>query len=587
MITLDYKNSENVSAGIAQCWHSWNSQRTPVMELWSEIDAYLHATDTSSLQGGDHFDHKTHLPIVSELHEDLVAIVYSTLFPHEDWLGWKGFEVNTITQSMRNKMLSYIKQVHALNGFSKVMRQIVDDLIRYGNTFSMVRYVDKSDTEDEVYSTNYSGPEVQRISPYDIVFNPVATSFDKTPKIIKTLISLGEFTDLVKTLDSESALSEEEYKKIIKSRDGNSMDYTEYYKEAQFVPSGFGSMQEYYKSGYVEVLWFYGDILDEGECELHRNRCVAVVDRMYTLLDKKEADTKIYKGSWTPRPDNLWSQGPLDKVVGINYMINHRENGKNDAIDKFIYPDRAYVGDVEEIYDEVTGHTKYILPEGGSVQDIRPDSTVLTFDNQIVMHRDLARQSARLPQQLMGFKVAGEQTATEYQGLIDGAFRGFINKTSQFEEDVLQPTVAAEIKTALDNFTSIIKILEEDEEGILLTQSITKEDLEANGKLVPMGSRRFARQLQQIQGLNQLANTNLGQLVGQHLNTFQLAKVVEELYGFEKFGFVKKFADIDEQLARSKKEMLAEQEMVAESSQPTMFEEELEQSMGAGLEDEL
>ena len=101
MITLDYKNKESLAGGIAHCWHSWNSQRVPVMDLWAEIDSYLQATDTSSLEGGEHFDHKTHIPILGELHEDLIAIVYSTLFPHDDWLGWKGFEINAITQQIR------------------------------------------------------------------------------------------------------------------------------------------------------------------------------------------------------------------------------------------------------------------------------------------------------------------------------------------------------------------------------------------------------------------------------------------------------------------------------------------------------
>lgn len=577
MITLDYKNKESLAGGIAHCWHSWNSQRVPVMDLWAEIDSYLQATDTSSLEGGEHFDHKTHIPILGELHEDLIAIVYSTLFPHEDWLGWKGFEINAITKQIRNTMLSYIKQVHALNGFSKEMRQLVDDLIRYGNCFNMVHYIDKSVKDGDVFSSNYSGPANRRISPFDIVFNPTASSFVDTPKIIRSLVSLGEFHDLYKTADTETELSEEDYTAILEKRNGSTLDYSEQFKENQYIPSGFGSIQEYYNSGSVEILWFYGDIFDDTTSELHRNRCIAIVDRLYVFMDKEELNPKIFKGSWSPRPDNLWSQGPLDKVVGINYMINHRENGKNDAIDKFIYPDRAYVGDVEEIYDEVTGHTKYILPEGGSVQDIRPDSTVLTFDNQIMMHRDLARQSARLPQQLMGFKVAGEQTATEYQGLIDGAFRGFINKTTQFEEDVLEPSVAAELQVALDNFTSVIKILEEDEQGVLLTQKVTEDDLKSNGKLIPMGSKRFSRQLQQLQGLNQLANTNLGTIIGEHLDTFQLAKVVEELYGFDKFNFIKKFRAIDEQVEREKKSMLAEQEIVGEASQPTLLEEEMAQ----------
>ena len=212
------------------------------------------------------------------------------------------------------------------------------------------------------------------------------------------------------------------------------------------------------------------------------------------------------------------------------------------------------------------------MPEGGSVSDIRPDSTVLTFDNQIMMHRDLARTSARLPQQLAGFRTAGEKTATEVQSLNDGAFRGFINKVSQVEEDLLEPFVQAELRIAKENFSSIIKVLEEDEEGILLTTSITEEDLSANGKLIPHGSRRFSRQLQQLQGLTQLANTQIGQMVAPHINTYNLAKTVEELYGFDKFGFVNKFASIDEQMEMEERSMLAQQEMVQQSSEPTSLE---------------
>lgn len=546
------------------------------MELWAEIDGYLHATDTSMLEGGDNFDHKTHLPILSELHEDLLAIVYSTMFPHDDWLSWKGFEVNAITKALRGKVLSYIKQCHMLNGFSQEMRKVIDDLVRYGNCFVQAYYKNETVESEEGFETGYIGPAPRRISPYDIVFNPTASSFTKTPKIIRELISVGELMEFVDGIeDKDLVATDEQLKSLLQRRTGGSKDYTERYKEKQYIPQGFGSIEEYYKSGYVELLWFYGDIFDESELEVAKNRCIVVVDRDVTLLDKQENRPAIFKGGWTDRPDNLWSQGPLDKVVGINYMINHRENGKNDAIDKFIYPDRAYVGDVEEIYDEVTGHTKYIMPEGGSVNDIRPDATVLTFDNQIMMHRDLARTSARLPQQLAGFRTAGEKTATEVQSLNDGAFRGFINKVAQVEEDLLEPFVQAEIRIARNNYASIIKVLEEDEEGIMLTTEITEDDLSANGKLVPHGSRRFSRQLQQLQGLTQLANTNIAQLVGQHINTYNLAKTVEQLYGFGKYEFIQKFAVVDEQLDLEEKQMLAQQESVRQASEPTSMEMEM------------
>ena len=463
------------------------------------------------------------------------------------------------------------------------MRKVVDDLVRYGNCFIQAYY--KNDTvESEMgYTTGYSGPAGKRISPYDIVFNPTATEFKKTPKIIRSVISVGELVEFVESISEEDkVITPESTSDLLQKRTGSPRDYNERYKDKQYLPQGFGSIEEYLRSGYVELLWFYGDVFDDVKGEVHKKRCVVVVDGDTVLLDKEETKESVFKGGWTARPDNLWSQGPLDKVVGINYMINHRENGKNDAIDKFIYPDRAYVGDVEEIYDEVTGHTKYIMPEGGSVSDIRPDSTVLTFDNQIMMHRDLARTSARLPQQLAGFRTAGEKTATEVQSLNDGAFRGFINKVAQVEEDLLEPFVQAEMRIAKDNFSSIIKVLEEDEEGVLLTTSITEEDLSANGKLLPMGSRRFSRQLQQLQGLTQLTNTNIAQMVGQHINTYNLAKTVEELYGFEKYAFINKFAAIDEGLEGQEKQMMAEQEMVKTSSEPTSLE------MGMmGGEDEL
>jgi hypothetical protein len=578
LITLNYEDKNALASGIAYHWEKWNSSRVQAMELWSEIDAYLHATDTSMLEGGSNFDHKTHLPILSELHEDLIAIVYSTVFPHDDWLSWKGFEINAITKTLRQKVLSYIKQCHTMSGFNQQMRKVVDDLVRYGNCFTQTYYINESQDSEEGVVSGYTGPAIKRISPFDIVFNPVAKYFKKTPKIIRELLTVGDFYAMVESAsDDDLCVSEEEMNALMGRRTGSGNDYTERYKDKQYVPQGFGNIEEYYNSGYVEVLWFYGDIYNDSNNSFAKKRCVVVVDRDTVVIDKECLFPAIHKGSWTPRPDNLWSQGPLDKVVGINYMINHRENSKNDAIDKFTYPDRAYVGDVEEIYDEVTGHTKYIMPEGGSVTDIRPDSTVLTFDNQIMMHRDLARTSARLPQQLAGFRTAGEKTATEVQSLNDGAFRGFINKAGQLEEDVISPAVQDEIRVAKDNFSSIIKVLEEDEEGVMLTTEITEEDLSSNGMLVPSGSKRFSRQLQQLQGLTQLSNTQLGQIVMPHINTYALAKTVEELYGFDKYGFVNKFASIDEQSEMQERQMLAQQDAVQQASEPTALEMEMMQ----------
>ena len=90
MITLNYSNKPKLANEIALYKHEWNSVRTSACDMWAEIDSYIHATDTSMLEGGEFFDHKTFIPIISEIHEDLIAIIFSTVFPHEDWLSWKG-----------------------------------------------------------------------------------------------------------------------------------------------------------------------------------------------------------------------------------------------------------------------------------------------------------------------------------------------------------------------------------------------------------------------------------------------------------------------------------------------------------------
>ena len=77
----------------------------------------------------------------------------------------------------------------------------------------------------------------------------------------------------------------------------------------------------------IELLWFYGDIYDEATQEVHKGRCVVVVDGNTVVYDGYEPKSKIFKGSWKPRPDSLWSQGPLDNLVGINYMVNHSATG--------------------------------------------------------------------------------------------------------------------------------------------------------------------------------------------------------------------------------------------------------------------
>lgn len=562
---VNWAQPNSIATHVSQLYDSYQSYRVVNRDKWQELESYLYATDTTSLKGGAAHDHTTHIPVLASLKEELEAIMYATVLPHEDFLSWVPYTMDAAAKQVRTKVKAYIDNRHSLNGFDKVFRKLIQDLVVYGNCFCQVTYVD-----ERVNGVGYVGPKPLRISPYDIVFDPTRTDFNTTPKIVRAVMTMGEFLKWSKNVPEVDQSVIEQMK--VRRTTVTALSRTEINKANQFTPDGFTDAQAYYKSGVVEVLFYYGDVYDEELQDVRANRCAIVVDRVSLLTEYDEPYPNIFKGSWAEKPDSLWSQGPLDKVVGLNYQINHRENSKSDALDRFIYPDKVFIGDVEEVYDEETGQTKYLAPEGGGVSDISPDTTVLTAD----MHQDRLMQHARatagLPPQLLGFKTPGEKTAFEVQNLDDAALRKFIHKAAQFEMDLLEPVVKAEISIGRDNFQSVIQAMSSDTEGLPLMLEITKDDLSANGKLVPVGARRFARQNQQMAAINMLANSNLGQLIGQHLNTFNLAQAVESLGGFSNYSLIEKFAAISEQGEAQLQQAIQEQQLVSTLQNPSLQE---------------
>ena len=275
MLTVkNYSDESSLAGDIAMNWFQWNNLRQPQMALWAEIDQYIHATDNTNLASAD-WDHKTFIPAVAEIHEDLMAILYSTILPHDDWLGWRGYDMDAVTASKRKKLLAYIKQVHTTNGFREDLRQIIDDYIRYGNCFAEVEHCDETFTKEDGSIGGFIGPKIKRISPYDIVFNPIYTDFSKTPKIVRKLVPVGNFAEYAMKLKAQGVEIDEEIVKKVIARRGTSTtisDTSDKNKDAQFVPDGFGTLEQYYASGFVEMLCFRGDLFDPEEMEAHHSR---------------------------------------------------------------------------------------------------------------------------------------------------------------------------------------------------------------------------------------------------------------------------------------------------------------------------
>ena len=551
-------------------WTRWDAARDPVISKWREGEAYRYATDTNSLPNAKGaFTHSTHMPVVAAIAQDLEAIILRVVMPHKDWFTFEPMDAQAARKDQRKTITSYLKNRHALNGYTDEVAKLRSDLVTYGNCFSQVFHANESRGEQG----GYVGPKVQRISPYDIAFDPTAVDFSCTPKVIREIVTLGE----LKRRGDSGLLNSEVVDKLLHGRGNFANSDAGEDKNEQYVPLGFGTYQQYIQSGFIELLWFYGDVYDQENIVLHESQIVVVADSEEVLLEDtiKTSTGKphIFQSVWQKLPDNLWGQGPLENIIGLNYQVNHRENAKSEALDRLIYPDKIYQGDVEEMYDDETGQMTYLAPEGGGVQELAINTQFFSFDLHIDRLQHSARAAARLPSDLTGFRSQGEKTLGEVTALTEGGMRGFIDKAADFERSSLEKHLGAEIELAYDNFGSAFKVPNKNEGGFIEMLNVTKEDLAVNGVLIPRGAKRFARKNQMLSTLTQLSATPLAQVIAMHTSGKGATELVNELLETHDTGLFEEFAQILEQGEAQQIMNQVEQSNAMQASQPSLEEQ--------------
>lgn len=583
-----------MAAEISNNWSEWQSAREPVRNRWQETTQFVYATSTretvNEAVGGvlpeqKGWNHSTHIPKITQIFDNLTANYMAAAMPNEDWLAFVGEDASSAAKSKRDTVESYIKTKHRLNNFRNTVQQLFNDWVLYGNTFARVFYRNDLHTDPvtEETTSGYTGPVVERISPYDIVFNPLATTFRDAPKIIRTLKTLGELSrDVEENPElgySQDILTLVQDLRGSVTRGANVEDAD---KSLQLTFDGFGSVSQYLKSGFVEILEFYGDIYDVQNKKFLKNHVVTVVDRTWIIrsepLNTWTGRPNIFHVGWRLRPDNLWAMGPLDNLVGMQYLINHLENARADGFDQMLAPTRVLVGNVdkEDIEEGRPGGEYRIYDGEGSVTNLLPDTTVLNADLQIANKANMMEEYAGSPRQEMGIKVPGEQTATQVNQLSNASGRIFQNKITFFEEQFLQPIVNAELETARRNLDAIdtIKVIDNDT-GVQDFINITKDDLTANGKLVPVGARHFAKQAQLTQNLMLIQQIfSADPLLQQHFPSERYGKLIVDVLGLDKHDLMVPFGRVSEQAEMQRLLNVAQQQV------------ELENEIDVGGEDE-
>lgn len=560
---------------VSNLWNQWNSARQTWISEKKELRNYLFATDTSKTTNSMlHWKNSTTLPKLTQIRDNLHSNYIAAAFPNDNWLKWEGYSIDAEVAQKKDAITSYMRNKTREDNFMEVVSQLLLDYIDYGNAFCDVKFVQefKNDPETGEQIPQYIGPRATRIHPFNIVFNPLAEDFYKSPKIVRHLKNMGELKK-----DAEDQPQNEGLQKAVKIAEamrskaitgGSSREETDMFEGLSM--DGFGSYSEYLRSGMVEVLEFEGDIFDTETGKLLRNRKVLVADRMTVLLNEEIPDwlgsTKFHVG-WRTRPDNAWAMGPLDNLVGMQYRIDHLENLKADMFDLIAAPPLLIRGEVEEFnwgpYEEIH------VDEGGDVTLLNVNAQALNADMQIAMLEQRMEEYAGAPKQAMGIRTPGEKTAFEVQQLQNAAGRIFQVKINNFELNLLEPLLNAMLQVARRNMDLVdtIRVMDDDI-GVVSFMNVTKEDITAAGKLRPIGSRHFSAQAQLMQNLLQLFNSSVGQLILPNVSTKELTKLVEEALQLEKFQLFSDNAQMFEQAERERLASQIQEQLAVEQQQP-------------------
>jgi hypothetical protein len=566
----DILQPDRLATSITEKWLEWDMLRNQWKLDKEEVRKYVYATDTTQTTNSQlPWKNKTTIPKLCHIRDNLYSNYTSVLFPQRKWLIWEANEEDANSAKKRDAIVNYMAWVIEQPSFKHELDKIILDYIDFGNCFATVDWVDERVAQpDGTQQTGYIGPVIKRLDPLNVVINPTASSFGGTPKIIRSIISLGELKKILVNMSNDQNRAEYEalydyLKDVRRNAENFQGEWLE--KDSLYSMEGFTSFRDYLKSDYVELLTFYGDIYDRENDTLLENHMITVVDR-HKLIGKRPNPSffgvaPIYHSPWRKRQDNLWGMGPLDNLVGMQYRLDHIENMRADVVDLTTYPVQLITGYVEDFLWQ-PGAKIYASTEG-KVELLQPQAQVLNANFELGQLEMKMEEMAGAPKEAMGFRTPGEKTKYEVQQLQNAASRVFQNKIKQFEEQIIEPLLNALLELARRNLSgsTVIKVFDDDLK-VSLFESLSVEDITGIGRIRPIAARHFAEQANMIQNLTNLAGSGLWQSVMPHFSGIELAKMFETSFDISQYKIVLPFVALAEQ-AEAQKMANALQEQVA------------------------
>jgi hypothetical protein len=543
---------DDIATRIVEMWDNYNTDRRNALMMSDEARQYIFATDIDSTSANiQPHKNRTHQPKLTQISDNLQSQYWDATLSMPNFFKFDG---STDEDKVKAPTIEAVLQtkLEQKKFRETVGRALLADFTNYGNAFAVVDYVHEKDATGR---TIYKGPCAYRVSPLDIVFNPRAVSFYKSPKIVRHLIHIAEIAELAETYPNgefDKACIE---KCLMARTDSVVNDWVEVLKEKGLKIDGFASYNEYFKQDMVEVLVYRGDIFNPETGKSQRNRIIYVVDRTFVIKNSLNKSRTGYDGlhhaGWRTRNDNLWAQGPLDNIVGMQYRIDHLENLKADVFDLIAHPVVKIKGDnVQEPEEGFGPNAVYYCGLDEDVEILSPETAALNADNQIEVYHRKMEEFAGAPPESRGLRTPGEKTAFEVNKLDANATKMFVDKARMFEimlENMLQDMLHILVK----NFDGedIYKI-KDSALGVETFKELSEDEISAVGNFIAVGASYWSRRNRETVEMREF---QLGPMqdpkIRAHVSGERLASFYEARLGLQDENIIEPFAGVREDVA--------------------------------------
>ena len=535
--------TDSLAENISNKWLTWVNARAPWEERYRKVLQYLYSTTTDTIYGqaSNPWCSNVHIPKLTQLRDVLITYELESLFSLPDYFTYEGFTKDANTIKNRSIIKDLLKDILDNGDFKKATETLIADYIDAGNCFVMPVWCEETVTSPQgVTSIFWEGPKAHRINPLDITFDPTACDFKDSPKIIRTVMSLGELA----VQAEKDPIMKKGFDKAMKIRQDimTAMTNGDTIKGDEITIAGFGNWSAYVSSDVVELLTFYGTVYDVVKKELHKNKKIVIMDRRVLLTEEAMDDLNgynfIFKGGYRDRKDILWSMSPLENLLGMQARIDFLENKRSDCYDATVNPVKLIKGNVD-MPDALGPGDEIRTDVDCDVRYLAPDTSILTADTLIDRYELKMEEFVGSPKEVLGLRTPGEKTMFEVDQLMTAATRIFQRQIRKFEHDVFEPIINALLQMYLKNKagqTIRLKTWDSNRE-IYRFVDIKTDDIVALGRIKVLGSTTFQERAQMAQALQMLGQNPLflDEVVRNNFSPTVLGHIFCFVSGLDKF----------------------------------------------------